>query len=89
MSMTSWATAMLDTVALPMWLSGIKNSEETLLSTPIWSRTLRRSGLVAGSISQITSKAPVPIARSYWEVFFDLLICTPGISRRGVKDSRS
>ena len=33
---TSWATAMLDTVARPMWLSGIRNPVETGLSTPIW-----------------------------------------------------
>jgi len=32
---TSCATAMLDTVARPMWLSGIKNDDATLLKTPI------------------------------------------------------
>jgi len=53
---TSWATAMLDTVARPMWLSGIRNVPATADSTPIWWRTRRRSGRVAGSISQISSK---------------------------------
>ena len=28
---TSWATAMLDTVARPMWLSGMRNDDATLL----------------------------------------------------------
>jgi hypothetical protein len=32
---TSWATATLDTVARPMWLSGIRNESATALSTPI------------------------------------------------------
>ena len=36
MSATSWATAMLDTVARPMWLSGIRNADATRLRTPIW-----------------------------------------------------
>ena len=53
---TSWATAMLDTVARPMWLSGIKNAHATSLITPIWCRTCMRSGRVAGSISHINSK---------------------------------
>ena len=35
MSRTSCATAMLDTVARPMWLSGIKKALATSLSTPI------------------------------------------------------
>ena len=55
MSITSRATAMLETVARPMWLSGMRNVEDTALSTPIWCRTRRKSGLVAGSISQIIS----------------------------------
>lgn len=32
---TSCATAMLETVARPMWLSGIKNDDATPLMTPI------------------------------------------------------
>src|SRR5262249_30717454 len=51
---TSCATATLDTVARPMWLSGIRNVSATAVSTPIWWRTRRRSGLVGGSISQIS-----------------------------------
>ena len=35
MRSTSCATATLDTVARPMWLSGIRNAVATLLSTPI------------------------------------------------------
>ena len=50
-SATSCATAMLDTVARPMWLSGIKNDDAARLNTPIWCRTRMRSGRVAGSIS--------------------------------------
>ncbi len=52
---TSCATATLETVARPMWLSGIKKVVATWLSTPIWCRTRVRSGVVAGSISQISS----------------------------------
>jgi hypothetical protein len=33
---TSWATAMLDTVALPMWLSGIRNDDAIRLIAAIW-----------------------------------------------------
>jgi hypothetical protein len=33
---TSRATAMLDTVARPMWLSGIRNDVAIRLITPIW-----------------------------------------------------
>ncbi len=51
---TSCATAMLDTVARPMWLSGIRNASATGARTPIWCRTCVRSGRVGGSISQIT-----------------------------------
>jgi len=47
---------MLETVDLPMWLSGIKKALATGLSTPIWWRTCVRSGRVAGSISQMISK---------------------------------
>lgn len=47
---------MLDTVDLPMWLSGIRNASATGLSMPIWWRTCVRSGRVAGSISQMISK---------------------------------
>jgi hypothetical protein len=54
MSATSWATAMLDTVARPMWLSGTRNPSATVDQTPIWCRTLVRSGWVAGSISTMT-----------------------------------
>src|SRR5437868_7696818 len=53
--LTSWATAMLDTVARPTWLSGMRKADATLLITPIWWRTCIRSGRVGGSISQITS----------------------------------
>ena len=35
MRSTSWATAMLETVARPMWLSGIRNADAHLLNTPI------------------------------------------------------
>ncbi len=62
MASTSWATATLETVARPMWLSGIKNALAIGLSTPIWWRTRVRSGVVAGSISQISSKARSGIA---------------------------
>src|SRR4051812_20211739 len=56
MASTSWATATLDTVARPMWLSGMRNEWATLLIVPIWWRTCFRSGLVGGSISQTSSK---------------------------------
>src|SRR5690606_105063 len=56
---TSWATATLDTVARPMWLSGIRKRVAIVLSTPIWWRTRDRSGRVAGSISHTTSKASI------------------------------
>ncbi len=64
-SCTSCATATLETVARPMWLSGMRNVVATRLSTPIWWRTRVRSGVVAGSISQISSNgvpvmAPLP-----------------------------
>ncbi len=59
---TSCATATLETVARPMWLSGIRNVVATGLRTPIWWRTRVRSGLVAGSISQISSKGRLVIA---------------------------
>ena len=59
MAWTSWATATLETVARPMWLSGIRNEVAMGLSTPIWWRTRVRSGVVAGSISQTTSKGRV------------------------------
>ncbi len=52
---TSCATATLETVARPMWLSGIKNVLAMELSTPIWCLTRFRSGEVAGSISQMSS----------------------------------
>ena len=51
---TSCATATLDTVARPMWLSGMRKLLATLDSVPIWCRTCIRSGLVGGSISQTT-----------------------------------
>ena len=35
MASTSWATATLETVARPMWLSGMRNAEAIGLSTPI------------------------------------------------------
>jgi hypothetical protein len=53
---TSFATAMLDTVARPMWLSGIRKSSTTGASMPIWCRARVRSGLVGGSISHTTEK---------------------------------
>ena len=59
MAATSWATAMLDTVARPMWLSGIRNASATGVSTPIWCRTCRRSGRVGGSISHTTPNPSV------------------------------
>ena len=34
MSLTSWATAMLDTVARPMWLSGMRNAPAMRLMHP-------------------------------------------------------
>src|SRR5579871_2718955 len=55
MPATSWATAMLETVARPRWLSGIKKRSAIGASTPTWWRTRVRSGLVAGSISATTS----------------------------------
>ena len=33
---TSWATATLETVARPMWLSGMRKVVATGLRTPIW-----------------------------------------------------
>ncbi len=51
---TSCATATLEMVARPMWLSGIRNALATLASVPIWCRTCLRSGRVGGWISQIT-----------------------------------
>ena len=59
---TSWATATLETVARPMWLSGMRKLVAMGLSTPIWCRTRVRSGVVAGSISQINSNGPLVIA---------------------------
>ncbi len=52
---------MLETVARPMWLSGIKNADAIPLIAPIWCRTRVRSGRVAGSTSQMISKPSVPI----------------------------
>ncbi len=61
---TSCATATLETVARPMWLSGMRNELATGLRTPIWCRTRVRSGVVAGSISQtISNGAPVTEGR--------------------------
>jgi hypothetical protein len=54
--------AALDTVARPMWLSGIRKAEATLLSTPIWWRTCMRSARVAGSTSQTTRNLATPRA---------------------------
>ena len=71
MRATSWATAMLDTVARPMWLSGMRKAEEIGLSTPIWWRTRVRSGRVAGSTSQITSNGRVVTAWSLLTAGFD------------------
>src|SRR5437588_1052655 len=51
---------MLDTVARPTWLSGIRKPDAILLITPIWWRTCMRSGRVGGSTSQISSK-PSPV----------------------------
>ena len=62
MASTSWATATLDTVARPMWLSGMRKALATGLSTPIWCRTRLRSGLVGGSISQISSNGAADMA---------------------------
>src|SRR5579884_12656 len=61
---TSWATATLETVARPRWLSGTKKAVATLLITPIWWRTRIRSGRVGGCISQITSKPDRPMSES-------------------------
>lgn len=55
MPVTSWATATLETVARPRWLSGIKKRSAIGANTPTWWRTRVRSGLVAGSISATTS----------------------------------
>ena len=41
---TSWATAILETVARPMWLSGIRNALATGLITPIWWRDVHEVG---------------------------------------------
>src|SRR5512133_1152030 len=65
---TSCATAMLDTVARPTWLSGTRNDRATGASTPIWCRTCRRSGRVGGSIGhagalEATRQAPQPRRR--------------------------
>jgi hypothetical protein len=50
---------MLDTVARPMWLSGIKNDDAIRLMTPIWWRTCISSGRVAGSISHTMLNLPL------------------------------
>ncbi len=55
MACTSCATAMLETVARPMWLSGIRKVLDTAVSTPIWWRACVRSGRTGGSISQMIS----------------------------------
>src|ERR1700761_2442097 len=55
MACTSCATAMLETVARPMWLSGIRKVLDTAVSTPIWWRACVRSGRTGGSISQTIS----------------------------------
>ena len=55
MAATSWATATLEMVARPRWLSGTRKPSATLLSTPIWWRAWVRLGRVGGSISQISS----------------------------------
>ncbi len=55
MAATSWATATLDTVARPRWLSGIRKAEATFDRTPIWWRTCTRSGRVGGSTSHTSS----------------------------------
>ena len=64
-SATSCATAMLDTVARPMWLSGIKNDDAARLNTPIWCRTRMRSGRVAGSISHTMPNSRSVIRPAY------------------------
>jgi hypothetical protein len=46
---------MLETVARPMWLSGIRKVLDTAVSTPIWWRACVRSGRTGGSISQMIS----------------------------------
>jgi hypothetical protein len=56
---------MLETVALPMWLSGIRNDVATGVITPIWCRTRVRSGVVAGSISHTSSKRRSTIVPPY------------------------
>ena len=58
MRSTSWATATLDTVARPRWLSGMRKEDATLLSTPIWCLTCMRPGRVGGSTSQTISTGP-------------------------------
>ena len=51
------ATAMLETVARPRWLSGTRNASHQGCSTAICSRTIPKSGVVGGSISHRTSNA--------------------------------
>src|SRR5438309_9189411 len=57
---TSWATARLDTVARPRWLSGMRKASLTGARTAICRRTESRSGLVAGSTSSRYSKGTGP-----------------------------
>ena len=46
-----------------MWLSGMRKLVATGLRTPIWWRTRVRSGVVAGSISQMSSNGAHSVTR--------------------------
>ena len=63
-----------------MWLSGIRNVPAIELRTPIWCLTCLRSGRVAGSTSQTSSKPPVAI---------DLTLPRPELRRRHLREERS
>src|SRR2546425_7696249 len=56
MAATSWATARLETVARPRWLSGTRKASHTPARASIWRRTRSRSGRNGGSISHRTQK---------------------------------
>ena len=57
-SATSWATAMLDTVARPMWLSGMRNAEAMRLVSPFGRLSRGVAGIVGDAIVCNTPGSP-------------------------------
>jgi len=82
MACTSCATAMLETVARPRWLSGIRKVLDTAVSTPIWWRACVRSGRTGGSISQMISNGRA-LMRATLGQEPDLGCRIPAIDHRG------